>query len=316
MVRLSLAGLWVVPGYAIEWMPGKRRKDHFNESVNIMSIDRVSIHGGHSGQFCNHARDTLEAVVQAYIAQGFAWVGLTEHMPPSDDAYLYPEEREAGLTAVAMTERFGRYMAEARRLQQRYADRIEILVGFETEDTPGAISLAEQLRDRHRPDYIVGSVHHIDGIPFDYSEEAYRRAVDHVGGMEALYCAYFDRQHDLIRRLKPQVVGHFDLIRIFDPIYRRHLMYRDVQNKIQRNLELIRDLGLILDFNVAAIKKGAFEPYISRPILNQALYLKIPVVTGDDSHGVDTVGLHLDEGLQILKEMGADTHWRKPAASL
>ncbi len=278
----------------------------------MMVIDRVSIHGGHSGQFCNHAQDTLEEVVQAYIDQGFAWVGLTEHMPPTDDRYLYPEERDAGLTAGAMAERFGQYIEEARRLQQRYADRIEILVGFETEDTPGAIVLAEQLMARYRPDYIVGSVHHIEGIPFDYSEEQYQRAADAVGGMEALYCAYFDRQYDLIERLKPQVVGHFDLIRLFDPIYRRQLMRRDVLNKVQRNLELIRDLGLILDFNVAAMKKGAFEPYVCRPILNQALYLRIPVVPGDDSHGVATVGLHLDEGIRVLTEMGADTHWRKP----
>lgn len=277
-----------------------------------MAIQRVSIHGGHSGQFCNHAKDTLEAVVQAYVDQGFAWVGLTEHMPPTDDVYLYPEEREAGLTAESMLERFGRYMEEARRLQQCYADRIEIRVGFETEDTPGSVTLAEELIARYSPDYIVGSVHHIGGIPFDYSEKEYKRAADAVGGMEALYCAYFDRQFDLLGRLKPKVVGHFDLIRLFDPIYRRHLMMPDVQKKIRRNLELIRDLESILDFNVAAIKKGAFEPYISRPILTQALYLRIPIVPGDDSHGVDTVGLHLDEGIKILKGMGVGTNWRKP----
>ena len=199
-------------------------------------------------------------------------------------------------------------------MQRRYADTIEILVGFETEDTPGAIALAQRLIAQYEPDYIVGSVHHIDGIPFDYNEREYRRAADAVGGMEALYCAYFDRQHDLIAQLKPQVVGHFDLIRLFDSVYRRHLMLWEVQKRIQRNLELIRQLDLILDFNVAAIKKGAFEPYISRPILNQVLYLRIPVVPADDSHGVATVGLHLDEGARILKQMGFDTRWRKPKA--
>ena len=278
----------------------------------MATIERVSIHGGHSGEFCNHAEDRLEEVVQAYADQGFAWVGLSEHMPPSADAYLYPEERQAGLTAAAMTERFGRYMDEARRLQRLYADRIEVLVGFETEATPGAITLAEQLIAAYAPDYIVGSVHHVEGIPFDYSEAEYRRAVEALGGMEALYCAYFDRQHELIERLKPQVVGHFDLIRLFDPMYRRNLMYPEVLKRIKRNLELIRDLGLILDYNVAALKKGAFEPYLSRPILNQAFYLRIPVVPGDDSHGVATVGLHLEEGVRVLIEMGFKTRWRKP----
>lgn len=278
-----------------------------------MNIERVSIHGGHSGQFCNHAKDTLEEIVQAYIDQGFAWVGLTEHMPPSNDAFLYPEERRAGLTAETMVERFGRYMAEARRLQTEYADRIDILVGFETEDTTGAIEFAQRLIEQYTPDYIVGSVHHIEDIPFDYSEIEYRRAVDAAGGMETLYCRYFDRQYDLIQQLNPQVVAHFDVIRLFDPIYRRHLMLPAVQERTRRNLELIRRLDLILDLDVAALKKGAFEPYLSRPILTQARYLGICVVPSDDAHSAAAVGLHLDEGARILKEMGFDTRWRRPA---
>ncbi len=277
-----------------------------------MKIQRVSVHGGHSGQFCSHAKDTLEEVVQAYIAQGFAWVGLTDHMPPSDDAYLYPEERTLGLTAAAMAERFGRYMTEARRLQAAYADQIEILVGFETEDTPGSLALAQQLLAAYAPDYIVGGVHHLDSIAFDYSPEEYRRAAEACGGLEGLYCAYFDRQLNMIETLKPQVVAHFDLIRIFDSTYRRQIMRQEVQNRIRRNLEAIRDFGLILDFNVAALKKGASEPYVCQPILLQARYLGIAVVPGDDSHGVAQVGLHLDKGIEILQRMGFDTRWRKP----
>lgn len=275
-------------------------------------IQRVSIHGGHSGPFCNHARDTLEEIVRAYIEKGFAWVGLTEHMPPADDAFLYPEERRAGLTAALMQERFGRYMTEARRLQRVYAGRIAIYVGFETEDTTGAVDLALRLMAEYAPDYIVGSVHHVADIPFDYSVEAYRDAVAAAGGIQALYCRYFDRQYDLIERLGPRVVGHFDLIRIFDPLYRRHILLPDIQGKIHRNLELIRRLNLILDFNVAALKKGAAEPYVCGPILAQARRLGIAVVPGDDAHSVATVGLHLDEGIRILQEMGFSTQWRAP----
>jgi histidinol-phosphatase (PHP family) len=279
-----------------------------------MKIQRVSVHGGHSGQFCSHAKDTLEEVVQAYIANDFAWVGLTDHMPPSDDAYLYPEERTLGLTVAAMAERFGRYIAEARRLQAAYAGRIEILVGFETEDTPGSLELAQRLMAKYSPDYIVGGVHHIDGIAFDYSPEEYRRAAQARGGLEGLYCAYFDRQLNMIETLKPQVVAHFDLIRIFDGTYRRQIMRPEVQNRIRRNLEAIRDLGLILDFNVAALKKGASEPYVCQPILVQARYLGLNVVPGDDSHGVAQVGLHLDQGIAILQRMGFNTRWTKPGA--
>jgi histidinol-phosphatase (PHP family) len=280
-----------------------------------MTFERASIHGGHSGQFCNHAQNSLEEIVQAYIDQGFSWVGITEHMPPSDDRFLYPEEHRAGLTAALMKERFSRYMAEARRLQHAYGDRIEVLVAFETEATTGAIDLARQLSDRYKPDYVVGSVHHIADIPFDYSADAYQQAVAAAGGIQALYCRYFDRQHELIERLKPLVVGHFDLIRIFDPDYRSHLMLPAIQKRILRNLALIRNLNMILDFNVSALRKGASEPYLSRPILEQALRLGIPVVPGDDAHSVGTVGLYMNEGVRMLQELGFDTRWCKPGAA-
>jgi histidinol-phosphatase (PHP family) len=100
----------------------------------MRDIHPTSIHGGHSGQFCSHASDTLEEIVLAYIDQGYPWVGITEHMPPVSDAFVYPEEQRAGLDAAALGQRFADYMAVCRRLQSSYADRIRIFVGFETDN--------------------------------------------------------------------------------------------------------------------------------------------------------------------------------------
>ena len=51
----------------------------------------VSNHS-HSGQFCGHATDTLEEVIQEAISQKFKVFSLTEHMPRDAEADLYPEE--------------------------------------------------------------------------------------------------------------------------------------------------------------------------------------------------------------------------------
>jgi histidinol-phosphatase (PHP family) len=96
-------------------------------------MKRISLHGGHSGQFCDHARDTLAEIVAAYHAAGFECVGLTEHMPPLDDAWLYPDEAELGRSAQWMQGRFAEYVAEAGRLKREYAGRMRILVGMESE---------------------------------------------------------------------------------------------------------------------------------------------------------------------------------------
>lgn len=276
------------------------------------NIDFVSVHGGHSGQFCHHAQDSLAAVVEAYIEKGFAWVGITEHMPPVDNEFLYPDESAAGLNTEKTRDRFGKYIETCRSLQEKYASRICLFVGFETEAYRGALKYAMELRSQYKPDYIVGSVHHVNDIPFDMSPEQYVRALKSAGGYAELYTAYFDRQYELLRRLQPEVVGHFDLIRIFDPLYAAHLTLQPVWERICRNLEFIRAHGLIMDFNLKALSKGAVEPYVSAAILKQALSMGIAMVPGDDSHGVSSVGNHIEKGIEILEAMGGDTRWLRP----
>ena len=277
------------------------------------SPDRVSVHGGHSGEFCGHAEDTLEEIVRAYIAHGYTWVGITEHMPPERDALSYPDELAAGLNAVDQQARFAGYMSTCRRLRDKYASQIRILVAFETEAYSGYEKWVPAVREECKPDYIVGSVHQINDELFDGSPEWYRAAADTVGGVDALYCAYFDRQYEMISKLRPEVIGHFDLVRIFDPDYRARLVKPFVWDRVMRNLEAIRDLGSILDFNLAALKKGQPEPYVCRPVLEQALKMGIAVVPGDDSHGVGNVDRHWDEGICFLREAGCDLNWKCPA---
>ena len=275
----------------------------------------VSVHGGHSGQFCSHAADTLEEIVQAYIHHGYMWVGITEHMPPVSDAYLYPEEIEAGLNAATLMQRFTEYMTVGRCLQSQYADRIQLFVGFETEGYEGSIDFARKLIDRFSPDYIVGSIHHVKDIPFDYSREMYGKAADCSGGLDGLYAAYFDQQYNLIRTLKPRVVGHLDIIRIYDSEYRTRIMKPEIWVKIVRNLEWIKQLDLILDFNLRPLSRGEKEPYLCEPILKKAIEMGVPVVPGDDSHGIDTIGTHMQAAIEILQEAGAETTWRQPVAT-
>ncbi|MGA6926671.1 MAG: histidinol-phosphatase [Desulfosarcina sp.] len=275
----------------------------------------VSVHGGHSGQFCGHATDTLEEIVLAYIAHGYPWVGITEHMPPVSDTFVYPEEKRAGLDAAALERRFAGYMTDCRRLQTQYAADIRILVGFETESCSGSIESANRLISTYSPDYIVGSVHHVKDIPFDYNPRYYRQAAERCGGLDGLYGMYFDQQYEMIQLLKPSVVGHLDIIRIFDPGYRDRITEPGIWDKIVRNLALIERLDLILDFNLRPLSRGENEAYPTASILKKACELGIAIVPGDDSHGVKDIGTHMARAIELLQAAGAGTSWRKPAGS-
>jgi histidinol-phosphatase (PHP family) len=285
--------------------------------MNRASVPRrVSVHGGHSGEFCNHATDSLDAVVQAYIEQGFEWVGITEHMPAVEDRFRYPDEIEAGEDVASLKLRFDNYAKTCGRLKERYKDQIEILVAFETETYQGSAEAVRGWSSRHDFDYFVGSLHHLNGVEIDLSETEYLKAVKAAGSLEALYAGYFDAQHAMIESLKPGVIGHFDLVRYFDPDYRDTLRLDSIRTRVSRNLRLVRDLGLIIDVNFRGFDKPTAEQYPQREILAEAIELGVAVVPGDDSHGVSSVGKHWDRGIELLQQLGANCDWRKPGKGL
>jgi histidinol-phosphatase (PHP family) len=277
-----------------------------------MSVERVSVHGGHSGEFCGHAEDSLDAVVAAYIAKGYTWVGLTEHMPPVSDAHRYPEEVAAGRGAHRLAEDFARYVRTARRLQRAHTEELTLFVAMEIETYPGSVDLAKRLMAEHDLDYLVGSVHHVNAIPIDVSQAEYARATAVCGGQSALYCRYFDQQYEMLTQLTPAVVGHFDLIRIFDDDYHQRILEPDVWRRVVRNLAYIRDQGLILDVNQRALFKGAPDPYPCKPILRQIAEMGIQIAPGDDSHGVRTVGACWEAAMDALRAAGVPLIWTRP----
>ncbi|MEM9620037.1 MAG: histidinol-phosphatase [Pseudomonadota bacterium] len=278
----------------------------------MQAYARVSVHGGHSGTYCNHARDTLSDVVARYVELDFAWVCLTEHMPPQHAHLMGPEEAAEGFTTADLHARFSRYFAEARQLAEQYADQIDLLVGFETEGYTGYADEVRTLIETHQPDMLVGSVHHVQDILFDASAEHYAQAISACGGVEAMYCEYFDTQLELLQQFEPAVVGHFDLIRIYDPDYASRWEVPEIRERVMRNLTCVKDLDLILDLNVRALAKGAREPYIGAPWLRYAVEHDIRISTGDDSHSVANVGQHLDATVAALIAAGGTVDWPKP----
>lgn len=272
----------------------------------------VSIHGGHSGQFCKHAVDDLREIVLTYINKGFKWVGITEHMPPVSDQFIYDDERAAGLTIDFLMKQFDTYMNTLLILQEEFAEQIIIYTSFETEYYTGAIDFIKNLKNKYNPDYVLGSIHHVKDMNFDYSSYHYENAITACKGLNNMYLNYFEEQYELLYNIKPKVVGHFDLIRLFDNDYKSRIKNRDIMKKIERNLIFIKDNNMVIDFNLRAIKKGADEPYVSYYILMMAKEMGIRVLPGDDSHGIKDVGNYMDKAEEILHNYGFETEWKSP----
>jgi histidinol-phosphatase (PHP family) len=265
----------------------------------------VSLHGGHSGAYCDHAEDTLEDLVRRAIALGMPVYGLSEHAPRFDPEHLYAEELSLGWDNAHLARLFASYAAEARRLQAAYADQITLLAGFEAEVVPDGryATLMRKVRDQYHLDYMVGSVHWVGGIIIDYTRARFDEAVDACGGREALALRYYDTVAEMLAALQPEIVGHLDLIRRYggeDPAFET----TRVRERARQLLALIREQDAILDVNTAGYRKGLPSPYPAPWIIEAARDLGVACCFGDDAHRTSEVGAGITQAREYLLAHG------------
>jgi histidinol-phosphatase (PHP family) len=243
-------------------------------------------HHSHSGQFCAHGSGSLESVIQEAIKQKFTTYGLTEHVPRYHRHELYPEEIEAHLGPEQLAAQFDAFIVEAHRLKELYADRICLLVGAETEliDLDEDVHHLQALLEKHgsKIGYLVGSIHHVNGIPIDFDRATYEKAVSSLslssGGdetqLESFFRAYFDAQYRLMTSLAPSldgrpfVIGHIDLCRLYTPDITITSSYPSIRELIVRNIQFAVEHGMIFEANAAAFRKGWATSYPGRDVLD------------------------------------------------
>lgn len=182
-----------------------------------------------------------------------------------------------GLTIDALVEQFDKFLDEAHRLKVLYADKIALLVGLETEYiSPLDLDRLDALINRSsgRIDYIVGSVHHVNEIPIDFDLPTFQKALSafpteaegsplkdpESRQMEAFLCSYFDAQWDVMQRFHPEVIGHVDLCRLYNPSLRLE-DHPLAWEKVKRNVQFGASYGALFECNAAALRKGWTASY-------------------------------------------------------
>ncbi|KAG0638188.1 polymerase/histidinol phosphatase-like protein [Tuber brumale] len=265
-------------------------------------------HHSHSGQFCLHAQDTLEQMIQAAIAKGMIVFSLTEHMPRDRLEDRYPEEITAQQTPFDLYRNFQDYYNTALLLRARYQHLIHLLVGFEVDYIrPQSIDLIRNLQSIYKFDFFVGSVHHVNTIPIDVDRQMYLKALESVGGTEdKLFEAYFDAQYAMLTQLRPAVVGHWDLIRLHSQNPARPLVEYGlgVWQRVVRNVDFVLSYGGLTELNSASLRKGWDEPYPRRDLAKLVMDRRGRFTISDDSHCALQVGLNYNRLLGYIRDIG------------
>lgn len=279
-----------------------------NEDKQTPLTWKVSLHGGHSGEFCDHAEGTLREMLEAAVRFGYHTFGVSEHVPRIETRFLYAEETELGWDVEKLKRDFENYARTVFALAEEFADRLIVLRGCEGEVVPTAryVELMNDWRRQYGFDYIVGSVHFVSEIQIDGPKENFERAIDYHGGLEPLVLHYYETLAQMVQALKPEVVGHLDLVRkngqFFGPVETP-----TIKRMVEQVLETVREHDAILDLNTAGWRKGLDTPYPAPWVVQLAERMGIGFCFGDDSHTPDQVGAGVNESKQYLLENGVQS---------
>ncbi|MDR3278607.1 MAG: histidinol-phosphatase [Oscillospiraceae bacterium] len=238
--------------------------------------------------------ETIERMIEAAIAKGCVYTGISEHsemLVPYDEPNLTPET-----TPI--------YLAQMRAAAEKYAGRITVLTGIEQEyfsDAPTAGC-----------DYVIGSVHfvHKNGAYFaaDFTKDKLTESINrHYGGdFYAFAEDYYKTASAVARKTRCDIVGHFDLINKFnegDSLFdTSHPRYRAAA--IDAMVEVLERCPLFEVNTGAMYRLGRTEPYPQPWLLRELLERGGEVILSSDSHDGASIGYKFPEMEELLRAVG------------
>ena len=251
-----------------------------------MRYSNLHNHSTFSDGKCSAEENVLAAIRKNMISIGFSDHSYTEFDP---DTFCMKKDVLPD------------YIAEIRRLKEKYKDRIEVYLGMDLDGF-------STLEDRTPFDYILGCCHYVrtpggnSSVDHDkgWQIDAVEKYFD--GDYTAYSRAYYDGYVESVVREKPDILGHFDLTTKFsmvneeDPLYRKYTL---------EALLACLEVTPVIEMNTGAITRGYRSvPYPASYLLDEIKKHGGKIVLGADSHHIDHLTSYFDEACELLRANG------------
>jgi histidinol-phosphatase (PHP family) len=235
-----------------------------------------------------HEPGAVEPFLAAARAAGVDEIGFTEHVyyfRRTSSLWDVPYQTER---CVYEIEPYVDAVVQARDVG------LPVKLGLEVDYVPGREDELRELLAPYPWDYLLGSVHFIDGLGVDGEP----RLLDAVG-VEETWRRYFDTLAKAARSGLFDSLSHPDLVKIFGE--RAHSFdYEPVT-------DAIAEAGVAVEVSTAGLHKPVGELYPHPELLRMCRERGIPVTMGSDAHAPRAVGRDFDRARELLRSAGYDT---------
>lgn len=244
----------------------------------------------HTHTTYSDGKNTVRENIESAIAKRMHSIGISDHSYTDFD-----------LSYCIKKEAVSSYIAEIKALREEYKDRIEVYIGLELDGY-------SELDERADFDYLIGDCHYVptfDGRhSVDHCEAGFVEIGEKYFGGDYLAFAkkYYETYAERMPIIRPDVLGHFDLVTKFGYIDQSLPAYRSAAlEALVASLEVCP----IVEMNTGAIARGLRkEPYPAPFLLDEIRERGGKILLSSDSHNADNLIFFFDEGVELLRAHG------------
>jgi histidinol-phosphatase (PHP family) len=238
-------------------------------------------------RMCRHATGEPAQYAARAIAIGLTEIGFSDHSPMPTDGFDDWRMRLSELDE---------YVELVMRARKDFP-AVRIALGLEIDFLPGHEDWIRDLAHRYDWDYLIGSVHYVEA-GWDIDNPAKIGTWQDRNPAE-VWAAYFDRLTEAAGSGLFDIIGHVDLCKKFG-----FVPETDFMPQVHKFLSTAAGANAAIEINTAGLRKQCREIYPSRPILDAAFKLNIPITFGSDAHAPDEVGADFSSAVALAKSCG------------
>lgn len=260
------------------------------------------------------ARSTIREYCLQALRINLSTIGFTTHYDVNPervgkDAYI----SIGGKWSVPDDASLEIYLNDIEKSRQEFPE-LNILAGLEIDYFPGIEDEAYRLTRKFELDYLIGSVHCLEGLAISESKDAKIYFGSHTPAQMA--DSYFGLLYECVNSGVFKVIGHADYYTRFSPQYYGEQSYDLYRGRLERIGKAASKNGTGFEINTLPIRKGGhFHPRLD--FLKDLISFGAKINSiGSDSHHFSDLGSGIVEALRTLELHGyrIDLFYENPKA--
>lgn len=232
---------------------------------------------------CKHAYGEPDEYAAVALKRGFKGITFTCHCP-------LPNGFSASVRMAP--EQFDEYVAMIHATRDKFAGKLDVRLGLESDYYPGVEPWLEELHTRVPLSHVLGSIH--------YQVSDYRKLF-YTGDVFSYQELYFDHLARSAESGLFDTLAHPDLIKNESP---KDWDFERLRPVIAKSLDRIAATGVAMELNTSGVEKSLPEMNPSPSMLSMMRERGIPVVIGADAHVARRVGDGYRTALGLLENAG------------